>query len=869
MELTPMMKQYLEIHKQAPDAILFFRLGDFYEMFFDDAICASRVLSLVLTGRSCGLEDRAPMCGVPYHSAGAYIAKLIKAGHKVAICEQVEDPATAKGIVKREIVKIISPGTVTEEELLNEKENNYLLCLYGNSYSICAAYIDISTAEFKTCVFSGADKYAELANEIEKIAPKEIICDEDFYNLNGEKNIIPANKCLISKLNGEYFHYDNCLKILKNTFDISLLTKSEIFKADSALYIKCAGAVLLYLQNNNRQVLKYLKKIESYSQNDYMTLDASTRKNLELVHNMSSSDKYGSLLWVLDNCKTAMGSRKLKEWIENPLIKRDKILLRQNSVTEIRNNLVLMNDLANNLGKVHDLKRIATRICGDSCTAKDLLMLKSSTDSVKDIKNLIKNSKSEKLANLSDGICELEDLRQLIEDSIDSSDKLKEGSIIKPGYDKQIDALREISQNSKAVLEKMESDEREKTKIKTLKIKYNKVFGYYIDITNSYADMVPDNYVRKQTLANSERYYTQELKELETELLTAQEKLISREKEVFFSIRARVYEQIEKILQTADALAELDVLVSFAYTAYINSYCCPEIITSGEIELTHSRHPVIEQTDKNNEFIPNSCSMNNTTRRMQIITGPNMAGKSTYIRQVALIALMAQTGSYVPAQSARISVADRIFTRIGASDDLLSGRSTFMVEMSEVANILKNATKDSLIILDEVGRGTSTYDGMSIAWAVCEYIADNNLLGAKTLFATHYHELTQLSERDGIINLCIRAAEKENGVVFLRKIEEGAADKSYGIEVARLAGLPQNIINRAAYILDNLEKQDRSEIMQNLAGDNIYCAYTADKPAMEENEAKALEKIRSINIYSITPLDALNLLHEIKNDLGE
>lgn len=869
MELTPMMKQYLQIHKQAPDAILLFRLGDFYEMFFDDAVTASRVLSLVLTGRNCGLDDRAPMCGVPYHAANTYIAKLIKAGHKVAVCEQVEDPATAKGIVKREIIKIISPGTVTDDALLNEKENNYLLCIFDNTASVCISYADVSTAEFKTCVISGPDRYLNLVNEIEKISPKEILCNDIFFHKNSVKNILPKFYSNLSKLDKSYFDYEEALLTLKSHFDMQSLNKSDFFDSNSALYVKCAGAVLKYLDSNNRQVLKYIKKIDKYSQDEFMVLDSSTRRNLELTLNMASGDKYGSLLWVLDNCKTAMGSRKLKEWIENPLIKLDKIISRQEAVAQVRYDIVLMNDLSDVLSKVYDLKRVSTRICNDSCSPKDMQMLSNSTFGIKNIKNLTKNSKSGLLCELSDKIDELDDIKQLIENSISVSApaSLKDGNVIKEGYDEEIDNLRNIAVNSQNILAKMEEDERARTKIKTLKIKYNKVFGYYIDITNSYADMVPDNYIRKQTLANSERYYTQELKQLEKDVLTAEEKLICREKEVFECVRRRIYDQIERILATADAVAEIDVLTSFAYTAYINSYCRPEITDNGEIELAESRHPVIERIDKDNEFIPNSCNMNNTDRHMQIITGPNMAGKSTYIRQIALIVLMAQIGSFVPAKIAKISVADRIFTRVGASDDLLTGRSTFMVEMSEVANILKNATKESLIILDEVGRGTSTYDGMSIAWAVCEYIANAELLGAKTLFATHYHELTQLGQKDGIINLCIRAVEKDNGVIFLRKIEEGTVDKSYGIEVARLAGIPSNIIARASEILAGLEKKDHGDAIDNLLKSNIYCAYSSDNAKLNENEENVLEIIKNLQVNSVTPLDALNILNELKKNL--
>ncbi len=872
MELTPMMKQYLEIHKQAPDAILLFRLGDFYEMFFDDAVTASRVLSLVLTGRNCGLEDKAPMCGVPYHAVSGYIAKLIKAGHKVAICEQVEDPAEAKGIVKREIVKIISPGTVTDEKLLNEKENNYLLCIYSNGISFCIAYIDVSTAEFKTCILSGQERNINLINEVEKISPKEILCNDVFIEENNKKNLITKYKHSIHVLDNSFFQYDKAVKIIKEHISVSKLNRAEIYDSNELSYIRCIGAVLLYLNNNHKQMIRYIKNIEKYTQDEYMILDATSRRNLELTKNMTTMEKHGSLLWVLDKCDTAMGSRKLKEWIENPLKNQNKILFRQNAVQELRDNIIQMNDMKEILSEIYDIKRIATRICNDNCSPKDMLLLQYSTLNLKNVKNVLKISKNDYLSMLSHSIDDLHDIANMIRNAIEDNApaQLKDGNIIKKGYDEVIDNLRNITQNSRKILSDMEDAEKEKTKIKNLKIKYNKVFGYYIEVSNANLNLVPENYIRKQTLANSERYFTEELKQLETDILSAEDKLTKREAQVFEMVRQEIFCQIERILHTAEAIAEIDVLTTFAYTAYIYSYCRPEIADNGIIKLMDSRHPVIEQIEKNNEFIPNSCNLNTSDRRMQIITGPNMAGKSTFIRQIAIITLMAHIGSFVPAKSARISVVDKIFTRVGASDDLLSGRSTFMVEMNEVANILKNATKKSLIILDEVGRGTSTFDGLSIAWAICEYISNEDILGAKTLFATHYHELTELDSHDGIVNLCIRAVEKEDEVIFLRKIEEGTVDKSYGIDVARLAGMPDNIIKRARSILQVLEKQEyisKNKIENIVSTDITLNMFNMKNELLSKEEKEAIDIIKNLSINNISPIDALMILNQIKNNL--
>jgi DNA mismatch repair protein MutS len=874
MELTPMMKQYLQIHEEVPDAILFFRLGDFYEMFFDDAITASKVLSLVLTGRACGLEEKAPMCGVPYHAASGYIAKLVKAGYKVAVCEQTEDAAEAKGLVRREIVQIISPGTMTDSAYLDEKENNFLLCAYESALYTCLSYIDISTAECKTILFSALSNQSDLLSEIEKIAPAEVVCNEVFYDKYHRHRLFTSRLNIkLSLLDDEYFDYDTAKAILKNQLGPVGDTFFSEDKTENAALIRANGAMLLYLKNMQKSALQYISAIERYSKTDAMHLDASTRYHLELIKSTRGSKK-GSLLWVLDQCKTAMGARKLKSWIESPLNDRKAILERQGAVAALRDDLAALGEVRKMLQGIHDLQRVATIICSAACSPKNILMLKSSILRIGEIKECAVLSQSAYLQKIQNQIDDLADLYTLIDQAIDDEAPLavKDGGVIKTGYHEQIDYLRKMAGSRQEVLSEMESEERESTGIKNLKIKYNKIFGYYIDVTNSYKDLVPAHYVRKQTLVNSERYYTEELKQLEIDILSAEESLLAKEKEIYEQVRTSITSQVERILSTAQAVAALDVLASFAQAAYDNRYNAPAIIEDGSITLVDSRHPVVELVETRNEFIPNSCRLDTDKRRMQIITGPNMAGKSTFIRQVALIVLMAQIGSFVPAAKAEISVVDRIFTRIGASDDISTGQSTFMVEMNEVSGILQNATKDSLIILDEMGRGTSTYDGLSIAWAVCEYIADKDLLGAKTLFATHYHELTDLAQTtDGVINLCIRALEQEEGVIFLRKIEEGIVDKSYGIEVAKLAALPDDVIERAYEILADLE-EEHNKTQRGATTPPRPRAKTAqneNKSRLTPNQSAVLGALRTASIDSLSPLEALVFLDKLKKMLME
>ncbi len=872
-QLTPMMKQYLQIHEEVPDAILLFRLGDFYEMFFDDAIVASKVLSLVLTGRACGLEEKAPMCGVPYHAASGYIAKLVKAGHKVAVCEQTEDAALAKGLVRREIVQIISPGTITDSAHLDEKENNFLLCAYENALYTCLSYIDISTAECKTILFSSFDNKRDLLSEIEKITPAECICNQMFYDKYRENRLFSSRLNIkLSLLDDEYFDYDNSKSILKAQIGPLSDNFFSEDKTENAVFVRTNGALLTYLKNMQKFALHYLRTIERYCKDDTMSLDSATRSHLELIRSTRGSKK-GSLLWVLDQCKTAMGARKLKSWIENPLTNKAAILQRQEAVGALRDDTTALGELRKALTGIHDLQRVSTIICSAACSPKNILMLKQSISRIGEIKACAVFTRSPYLRELYGKIDELADIYALIDAAIDDGAPiaLKDGGVIKTGYDEQVDHLRSLAGGRQEVLSKMESEERAATGIKNLKIKYNKVFGYYIDVTNSYKELVPDYYIRKQTLVNSERYYTEALKQLEIDIISAGENLLAKEKEIYEQVRTVITTQADRILSTAAAIAAVDVLASFAYVAYTNRYRAPQITDDGSIALIQSRHPVVELIETQNEFIANSCHMDMDKRRMQIITGPNMAGKSTFIRQVALIVLMAQIGSFVPAEEAVISVTDRIFTRIGASDDISTGQSTFMVEMNEVSGILQNATKDSLIILDEMGRGTSTYDGLSIAWAVCEYIADKDLLGAKTLFATHYHELTDLAlTTQGVINLCIRAVEQEEGVIFLRKIEEGIVDKSYGIEVAKLAALPEDIILRAYDVLAQLEEEhSKTQKGTTPPRPRAKTAREHRQSHATRTQSAVLGALRELSIDTLSPLEALTLLDKLQKMLTE
>ncbi len=867
-QLTPMMRQYLNVHEKVKDAILFFRLGDFYEMFFDDAITASRELEITLTGRECGLEEKAPMCGVPYHSAEGYIAKLIEKGYKVAICEQVEDPKEAKGIVKRDVVRIISPGTVNDGNYLKDRSNNYLMSIYYNMVDFGLAYMDVSTGEFFVTELNGHENKYRILDEIAKISPSEILLNTVLYKDKALHETM-ANKfsMFTNVLPNKYFDLENSKEIISRS--VGVYSVNSLGLTDRQNGLRAAGALLEYIDQTQMRTLSHIDRINWYEVDSYMSLDYATRSNLELVKTIRGGDKKGSLLGILDKTLTSMGGRKLKKWLSEPLTDPILINKRLEAVESIYEDVSIKDRLKSALGSIYDLKRIVGKLSFGNCNSRDMTALKDSIFLIPDIKNILDSAKSGYLSEIRMGIDDLEDLGELIEKSInpDGPATLKEGNLIKYGYDKNVDYYRNISGNSKDMILRIEAEEKEKTGIKSLKIKYNKVFGYYIEVTRTNLHLVPERFVRKQTLANCERYFTEELKDLETKILEADEKLVELEYEIFQDVRQEIIRNINRIKKTADFISVIDVLYSFSQAAYENGYVKPSVAESDEIIIFDGRHPVVESMMDSNDFVPNSCEIDCRNNRMILITGPNMAGKSTYIRQVALIALMAQVGSFVPAKQAKIGVVDRIFTRVGASDDLASGHSTFMVEMSEVSNILKNATKNSLVILDEIGRGTSTFDGLSIAWAVAEHLADSAKVGCKTLFATHYHELTELEKMmDGVRNYCIKVQEREEGVIFLRKIVPGSADKSYGIEVAKLAGLPQGVIQRANELLLVMEEKEvrikRSKKTQETVSedkDRLNLFNYKDKLVIEELETLPIEEM--------TPIEAMNYLNALKKRL--
>ncbi|MEG0496008.1 MAG: DNA mismatch repair protein MutS, partial [Eubacterium sp.] len=775
MGLTPMMQQYLEIHEKVKDAILFFRLGDFYEMFFDDALKASKELEIVLTGRDCGLDEKAPMCGVPYHAAEGYITKLVEKGFKVAICEQVEDPSVAKGIVKREIIRVISPGTVSDGKLLESKKNNYLMSLYQEKNDIGLAYLDISTGDFFVTEISGKNTAALLMDEIGKIGPSEILVNPILFKNTAIIKILEEKFSIMTNLYpGKYFEYKASEQRLKEQFDVYALAALGLENCENS--VRAAGALLRYIDETQKRVLTHINHVSYYKNDEYMILDLSTRRNLELTETIRSGEKKGSLLWVLDKTVTAMGGRMLRRWLEAPLLDRDTILKRQSEVEELYNNPSALKELKGILSRVYDLERICGKISFGTCNPKDMLSLKQSIGALPQIQAFFQSIEAPVLRQVYGEADLLEDLYILINAGIDDNAPfiLKEGHVIKAGYNEEIDEFREASEKGKDWIRDLELKERERTGIKTLKVKYNRVFGYFIEITRKNLDQIPDDYIRKQTLANAERYFTPELKEMETKILGSEERLLQLEYELFQEIRDKIIAEIARIQKRAKDIAECDAIYSLAQAAIANHYVKPEITQDSGLMIEGGRHPVVEEIIGTNNFVTNDCCFDGDTLRMMLITGPNMAGKSTYIRQVAVITLMAQIGSFIPADSGKIGIVDRIFTRVGASDDLATGQSTFMVEMTEVSNILKNATKQSLVILDEIGRGTSTFDGISIAWAVVEYLWDEKIIGAKTLFATHYHELTELeSLKNGIKNYSIGVKETKEGVVFLRKIKQG------------------------------------------------------------------------------------------------
>ena len=869
-ELTPMMKQYMETKSQYQDCILFYRLGDFYEMFFEDALTASRELEITLTGKNCGQEEKAPMCGVPYHAVEGYLNRLVAKGYKVAICEQVEDPKTTKGIVKREVVRIVTPGTNLDTQALDETKNNYIMCIVyiADKYGVSVA--DISTGDYFVTEIPDS---AKLLDEIYRFSPSEIICNEAFYmsgvDMDGMKDRLGIT---IYSLESWYFDDEVCRKKLLEHFEVSSFAGLGL--ADYDCGIISAGALLQYLLETQKNSLSNLTHITPYAAGKFMMIDSSTRRNLELCETLREKQKRGSLLWVLDKTKTAMGARTLRKYVEQPLIDKTEIIRRLDAVQELKEQAISREEIREYLSPVYDLERLITKIAYGSANPRDLTAFRSSLEMLPALLYILQEMKAELLKDLAVDLDPLEDLCILVKKAIreDPPIAMKEGNIINDGYNEEVDKLRRAKSDGKDWLAKLENDEREKTGIKNLKIKYNKVFGYYLEVTNSYKEMVPEYYTRKQTLANAERYITPELKELEDMILGAEDKLYALEYELYSEVRDLIASQIERIQKTAKAVAALDAFASLALVAERNNYVRPKINEKGVIDIKEGRHPVVERMIPNEMFISNDTYLDDKKHRISIITGPNMAGKSTYMRQTALIALMAQIGSFVPAKSANIGLSDRIFTRVGASDDLASGQSTFMVEMTEVANILRNATSKSLLILDEIGRGTSTFDGLSIAWAVIEYISDSRLLGAKTLFATHYHELTELEGKlSGVTNYCIAVKEKGDDIVFLRKIVKGGADKSYGIQVAKLAGVPDSVINRAKELVEELSDADITAAVKDLASPKKKPKVEMDMAQMslfdtvQDNDI--IEELKGIDIGNLTPMEALNTLYNLQNKI--
>ena len=859
-KLSPMMQQYLSMKDEHRDQILMFRLGDFYEMFFDDAVTASRELELTLTGRDCGLPDRAPMCGVPYHSVENYIARLVKKGYKVAICEQMENPALAKGMVKRDIVRVVTPGTLMEANMLEEGSNNYICSLCPAGERCGLAFADISTGSVLVTEVSG-----EMAaiNELGKYAPHEVIYAEELPQLRSVVGFLKDRLCCAAQAGDrDAYTEETAKKLVTEQFGEDTVTRL----AGTPLAVRALGGLMAYLRVTQFTGLERLLEAKSYLPQEYMRLDVAARRNLELTETMRSREKRGTLFWVLDKTKTSMGRRLLRSSIEQPLLSVNAINRRLNAVTELTRNSILISELAAALDGVYDLERLMTRVVYGNPPVKDMIALGATTARLPAIKELLGEVQCALLREIEQNIDPLEDVARLIGSAIDpdSDIPLKEGGVIREGYDKQLDEARHLSKDIRGILAEIEEREKDATGIRTLRIGYNRVFGYYIEVSNSFKDQVPAHYIRKQTLTNAERYITEEIKELEERVLHAQQEAIDRAAELYEQVRATVAAELPRIQQTAAAVAGLDMLCSLATVALNNNYCCPTVDLSDEIEISEGRHPVVEQLLDGAPFVPNDTKLNNRENQIAVLTGPNMAGKSTYMRQVALIVLMAQVGSFVPAASARIGIVDGIYTRVGASDDLTTGQSTFMVEMSEVANILKEATEKSLLILDEIGRGTSTYDGMSIARAVIEYIADRKKLGAKTLFATHYHELTELEELIPCVkNYNVAVKKRGEDIVFLRRIIPGGVDESYGIEVSKLAGIPRWVIDRAYEVLSSLEEgQTVSEAR----------VKTRAKPREEseqlyfiDEKAETIKKrLRQADPNTLTPIEALNLIYELK-----
>ena len=872
------MVHYMETKKQYPDCLLFYRLGDFYEMFFDDAVTASRELEITLTGKECGLEERAPMCGIPYHAVDSYLYKLVQKGYKVAIAEQMEDPKQAKGLVKREVIRVVTPGTITSSQALDETKNNYLMGIVyvGDTFGISAC--DITTGDYLVTEVEGE---RNLLDEIHRFAPSEIICNEAFYMSGIDlEDLKDRYHVAISSLDSHYFSDDSCRRVLKEHFHVGSLEGLGLGDYDAGVI--AAGAVMEYLYETQKNTLDHIAAITPYTTGEFMIIDTSTRRNLELLETLREKQRRGSLLWVLDKTRTAMGARLMRSLIEQPLVQKSAILERQQAIEELNMSYITREEIREYLNSVYDLERLMGRISYKSANPRDLISFRNSLEMLPHIKNLLGEMNSPLLRRIWEDLDPLEDLFSLIESAIvdDPPIAVKEGGMIREGYHQEADRLRHAKTEGKSWLAGLEAEERDKTGIKNLKIKFNKVFGYYFEVTNSFKNMVPDYFIRKQTLANAERYTTDKLKELEDIILGAEDKLVSLEYDLFCQVRDQIGGEVARIQKTAKALAGVDAFCSFSLVATRNNYVKPKINEKGVIHIKNGRHPVVELMQKDHLFVSNDTVLDNSKNRISIITGPNMAGKSTYMRQTALIVLMAQIGCFVPADEADVGICDRIFTRVGASDDLASGQSTFMVEMTEVANILRSATRSSLIILDEIGRGTSTFDGLSIAWAVVEHISNPKILGAKTLFATHYHELTELEgTMSGVNNYCIAVKEQGDDIVFLRKIVKGGADKSYGIQVAKLAGVPEPVIRRAKELVEELSSADITTRAREIAQQNASPSprKTVTKPDEVDLNQMTLfdtvksediiKEIESIQINEITPMEALNILSRMQGKL--
>ena len=875
-ELTPMMKQYMETKKEYPDCILFYRLGDFYEMFFEDALTASKELEITLTGKSCGLEERAPMCGIPYHALDGYLNKLVSKGYKVAICEQMEDPKLAKGLVKRDVTRIVTPGTNYTVQGIEEGRNNFIMSIAYFQEKSGISIADVTTGDY---YMTEVEDIKKIWDEINKYSPSEIICNDaflvcgiDIEDLKGRLHIA------VAPLESHFFDEERCRKSLLKHFHVTTLQGMGIEDFPSGLI--AAGGLMLYLTDTQKTSLDHFTHLYPYLTSRYMLLDSSTRRNLELTETLREKQKRGSLLWVLDKTKTAMGARSLRQFIEQPLIDKEQIEKRLDGVEALSKEAISRDEIREYLNPIYDLERLLGKVSYKTANPRDLIAFRNSLQMLPHIKTLLGDFKEELLVKIKEEMDDLSDICTLIENAVEDDPPIaiKEGGIIKAGFDETIDNLRNAKTEGKNWLARLEEEDRERTGIKNLRIRYNKVFGYYYEVTNSYKNMVPDDYIRKQTLANAERYTNARLKELEDTILNAEDKLFTLEYDLFCKIRDAIAGEMERIQKTAKAIAKLDVLASLSLVAERNHFVRPLINEKGIIDIKAGRHPVVEQMLSDDMFISNDTYLDNQKYCVSIITGPNMAGKSTYMRQVALIVLMAQIGSFVPASSANIALVDRIFTRVGASDDLASGQSTFMVEMNEVANILRNATPNSLLILDEIGRGTSTFDGLSIAWAVIEHISNKKLLGAKTLFATHYHELTELEGKmSNVNNYCIAVKEKGDDIVFLRKIIKGGADKSYGIQVAKLAGVPDMVIDRAKEIVTQLCDNDILEKVQSIAVDQKegkrkavkYDELDLSQMSLFDTvtDADIINELREIDVSNLTPLDALNMLYRLQNKL--